>query len=87
MLVIYVIGDETAGKKAVVLVVIPAAAVLQIELGGRALDTDAPDSTFTNSNWAIAATYANTWGDKWAYGMSVKHIRESMDTFTANATA
>src|SRR4029077_13951377 len=41
MLVVNLVGDETTWKEAVVLVVIPAAAVLEIELRRRALDTEA----------------------------------------------
>jgi hypothetical protein len=53
----------------------------------RAGDTQAPDSTFNDQNWAVSASYANTFGDRYAFGVTLKGIQETFASFKANSTA
>ncbi len=54
----------------------------------RAGDTESADSTFSNQNYAISGTYARAMPiDGLFVGGTAKYIRESLDTFKANAAA
>lgn len=54
----------------------------------RAGDTETPDSTFSNQNFALNASYARPEVlERLSVGGSLKYIRETMDTFSANAVA
>ncbi|MFA6092559.1 MAG: PorV/PorQ family protein [Elusimicrobiota bacterium] len=54
----------------------------------RAGDTETPDSTFSNQNFALTGSYGSkTPIEGLSIGANVKYIRETLDTFSANAVA
>ena len=53
----------------------------------RAGDTENPDSTFSNENYAANASYANTLGDSLSLGGSLKYVHVSLNGLSENAMA
>ena len=59
--------------------------VSQIEK--RAGDTENPDSTFTNQNYAAGLSYARAFDDRLSLGGTLKYIHTSLDSLSENAMA
>ena len=53
----------------------------------RAGDTENPDSTFTNQNYAANASYARSFGDRLSLGGSLKFVHTSFTGLSDNAMA
>ena len=53
----------------------------------RAGDTEIPDGTFSNQNYAASVSYARLFAERVAGGMSVKYVRTELDTLKGNAMA
>jgi hypothetical protein len=51
----------------------------------RAGDTESPDSTFTNGNYAATLSYARMLGDSLSVGGSLKYVRVDLDNLKENA--
>lgn len=57
------------------------------DIAKRAGDTETPDSTFTNGNYAATLSYARKLGDALAMGGTLKYVRVDLDTLKENAMA
>lgn len=53
----------------------------------RAGDTENPDSTFSNQNFALSASYARSFGEVVSGGATLKYVRTALDTLKENAMA
>ncbi|MDE2489244.1 MAG: PorV/PorQ family protein [Elusimicrobia bacterium] len=53
----------------------------------RAGDTENPDSTFTNQNYAAGFSYARPFTDALSVGGTLKYVREEIDSLKENAMA
>lgn len=53
----------------------------------RVGDTESADSTFSNQNFAMIASYGKKASDSLSVGGNIKYIRETFDTFSGNAVA
>jgi long-subunit fatty acid transport protein len=53
----------------------------------RAGDTEAPDSTFSNQNFALSASYARSFGEIVSGGATLKYVRTALDSLKENAMA
>jgi hypothetical protein len=53
----------------------------------RAGDTENPDSTFADENYAVNASYARAFGDRLSLGGSLKYIHTSLDSLSESAMA
>ncbi len=53
----------------------------------RAGDTETPDSTFGNQNYAASFSYARSLGGRLALAGSLKYVRTALDTLKENAMA
>ncbi|MBI3566370.1 MAG: PorV/PorQ family protein, partial [Elusimicrobia bacterium] len=53
----------------------------------RAGDTENPDATFSNQNFAVGASYARPFGEVASGGATLKYVRTALDTLKENAMA
>jgi hypothetical protein len=53
----------------------------------RTVDSEAPDSTFSNENYAFSGSYAKAFGDSVFVGGSLKYVHTSLDNQSENAVA
>jgi hypothetical protein len=53
----------------------------------RAGDTENPDSTFSNNNYAASLSYARSFGEKVSFGGTLKYVRSELDTLKESAMA
>jgi hypothetical protein len=53
----------------------------------RAGDTENPDSTFSNQNYAANASYARAFGENFALGGNLKYVHTSFSSLSENAMA
>ncbi|HXS99196.1 MAG TPA: PorV/PorQ family protein [Elusimicrobiota bacterium] len=53
----------------------------------RAGDTETPDSTFNNGNYAATLSYARKFSDDLSLGSSLKYVRVDLDSLKENAMA
>ena len=53
----------------------------------RAGDTENPDATFSNQNYALGVSYAKAFGDRLSLGGTLKYVHSSFDTLSENAMA
>ena len=53
----------------------------------RAGDTESPDSTFSNENYAANASYAKAFGDRLSLGGSLKYVHVALSGLSENAMA
>lgn len=53
----------------------------------RAADTEDPDSTFSNQNYAASLSYAKAFGEGLSAGATLKYVRVALDTLKENAMA
>ena len=56
-------------------------------IAARAGDTESPDSTFGNQNYATNASYARAFGGRFALGGSLKYVHTSLGSLSENAMA
>ena len=53
----------------------------------RAGDTENPDSSFSNQNFALGASYARSFGEVASGGVTLKYVRAALDSLKENAMA
>lgn len=61
--------------------------LLVSDIQARTSDTESPDSTFSDQNYALTGSYGHKIGDDLSVGGTLRYIREYMPGLSANALA